>query len=243
MDTIGYIILGVLAFIIAKMFGNTPASSNFVGGGIDPATGAPVIDSAQFVGPVQSVPATKLASGQYYCPVPTKLYKDGRTGNYLCMVPSAVPAAMSVGSAAATAAATAQLVSAGASTASTIAKEISSLFQPTGSGAVAPQPTLAQLGVTNPNAVATLTPSTLGQGAPVIDTSSLPSNVPTDLSALLGTQPTATVTLDYMANAPLPVPAPVAGVDPILGAGSTIDPTTVDPSLTLPNGFSPVGMV
>jgi|SRR5215472_14228332 len=251
MDTIGYIILAVIAFIVAKMFGSSSGSaSNFVGGGNDPLTGAPIIDSGQFVGPVQSVPATKLANGQYYCPMPTKLFKDGRTGNYICMVPSSVPAAMKVGApaAASTAAATIGAVGAGVSVASTIAKELSSLFGANSTGTVAPfsgapQPTLTQLGITDPAAIGTLTPSDLGLNAPAIDNTSLPSNVPTDLSGLLGTQPTATVTLDYQANAPLPVPAPIAGVDPILGSGSVPDPTSIDPSLTLPDGFSPVAMV
>jgi len=249
MDTIGYLILAALAFVILKMFGNSSANqSSFLGGGIDPVTGAPVIDSGQFVGPVQSMPATRTANGTYYCPIPTKLFKDARTGNYLCMNPTNVPAAMRVGNAAATASAVAATVSAG----TTIAQELASLFHPSGgsTSAGAPQPTLTQLQATpdfttapQPTLTQLLTPDLgLGTGAPVIDNTSLPSNVPVDLGALLGTQPTATVTLDYQASAPLPVPAPIAGLDPILGSGSTLDPTVIDTAVTLPNGFSPLSI-
>jgi len=237
MDAIGYILLAVIGFVILKLFGGNAApygtSTPFVGGGTDPTTGAPIIDTGQFTGPIQSVPATKTANGQYYCPVPTKLYKDARSGTYLCINPTSVPAATQVGAAAAATAA--------ANSAAAILQAAGSFFGPSSNpassgGPAAPgtalQPTLAQL--------TSGSGSTLGTDAPVIDTG-LPGG-PIDLTALGGMSlgptppPDAILTLGYQADATTPVPAPIAGTDAILGSGSTIDPSTTDPSVTLPFG-------
>jgi len=108
MDTMGYILLGVIAFIAAKAFGGKAVPS-FPGKNnpIDPATGAKIINTSglmsQFTatpglagisgsGPVQPgtnqvaarIPATDIGNGKMYCPYPFTLYKDQADGRFYC---------------------------------------------------------------------------------------------------------------------------------------------------------------
>jgi hypothetical protein len=91
MSTIGYILLGLVGYLGLKMFSGT-SSRNPVSGGIDPATGAKLINTANFMGPTPSrLPAVNVAPGKYYCPFPMKLYKDIADGNFYCYNETELP--------------------------------------------------------------------------------------------------------------------------------------------------------
>jgi hypothetical protein len=93
MGEMGYILLAVIGYLGLKAFGGTAGaaaqapSSPGKAGPIDPATGAKLINTGNFMGPVDPqsrIPATDIGNGKQWCPYPFTLYKDQKDGKYYC---------------------------------------------------------------------------------------------------------------------------------------------------------------
>lgn len=184
MDFVGYLILFGVGYLAVKAFG--PKSSLFPG--IDPATGAPLINSSLFpglrpgfVGPAPTpgrIPATTTATGALFCPTGTTLYKDTVDGKFYCYNPSDI--AQAIGPVAGQPGSNDPLGSVGAN-----------VGAPTLTGA--PQPTLNQLGL----------------GAALSDFWNVKYVPPTNLGSSLDTPPVAPqATPDYVVPSDTSAPNP-----------------------------------
>lgn len=82
-----------MAFLALKAFGGGSSAASAVPktpgapGPIDPTTGAKLINTGAFMGPVDPqsrIPATDIGNGKQWCPYPFTLYKDQKDGKFYC---------------------------------------------------------------------------------------------------------------------------------------------------------------